>query len=90
MSDFTMDELLALLEKECGVLAAGLSVREIAQRLGRSEAWVAARLRALHERGAVRVGYRRSWRIDGRPCLTPVYAIREGEKENGENTVAGS
>lgn len=79
-ADFSMEELLALLEQERGPEIQGLSTDEIAERLGRSRGWVLARLRELHRAGRIRCSYRPGTRVDGRPCQIPVYTLSSTER----------
>lgn len=54
----------------------GATVAEMSEASGHSAKWVLERLKALHKRGKLVVGQRRSTRLDGRSCLLPVYRIK--------------
>lgn len=82
--DFSVEELLALLEAQRGPQHEGLSSEEIAERLGRRPGWVLVRLRQLSRQGHITVSHRRSTRVDGRPCLTPVYSLKNGGEARKE------
>ena len=75
-SDFTMDELLRLLEAQCTPDGAGLSTMEIAEALGRSPHWVHRQLGKLAKRGILEVRFQLRPRLDGRFARIPVYSLR--------------
>lgn len=57
---------------------AGLTVREISERVGYGREWVIKRLREAKDRGALNVGRRADTTIDGRATKVPVYMFKRG------------
>ena len=72
-------EVLAGLSPDKPTPDNALSTREIADACGCGETTVRKALGALARAGRLVVYQRRSFSIAGRPCNTPVYAIRETE-----------
>lgn len=75
--DFDLEQLLSELSAMDRESADGVSVAELAERIGRTESWVRFRLRRLHRQGRLTVGWRTSTRIDGHACRQPVYRLKE-------------
>lgn len=73
-----LDEWMAEMARLQRRDAEGLSVEELAEGMAVSERLVRKRLRPLVRGGRVEVGQRRSTRIDGVACLTPVYRLKGG------------
>jgi len=80
--DFTMDELLRLLEEQCTPDGAGLSTGEIAEALGRSHNWVHRQLGKLAKRGILEVRFQSRTRLDGRSARVPVYSVHTAGLQN--------
>ena len=77
----TMAEWEAMLAEMYRASPEGLSVREIAQRTGRSTSWTKDYIRGEIAAGRMRfAGRRRITAIDGRRSATPVYAPASGRK----------
>jgi len=55
----------------------GLTSEEVAVLLGCTRKLALARLKPLAAQGKLIVGRRRDYRLDGIPCLIPVYSIRD-------------
>jgi len=58
----------------------GWTTREWAVKLGLSEKTAAERLRKIHDQGRLKLGHRSHIRMDGKPCLVPVYSIIPAKK----------
>lgn len=74
--NFSIQELLDLLEEQAQEGGEGMSTREIAQRCGMSETWVQMRLRELQEAGRLDIAWREGRRLDGARRKTPVYRLK--------------
>lgn len=59
----------------------GLTVRELAHKMGTSSARIREGLMAAKARGLLRSGRRSTNRIDGVSCLVPVYRIEHQKKK---------
>ena len=60
---------------------AGLTLRELAQRVGRCEDWVRKRLYEANEAGLLICGKRTISGIDGRRAHSPVYSFKKARKK---------
>ena len=74
-----LDEWLAEWERLQEQDAEGSTVHELAEAWGISASLVRKRLGPLVRSGRVDVGRRRCARMDGQPCLTPVYRLNGGD-----------
>jgi hypothetical protein len=72
--DFTMDELLDLLP-EFSTDSSGMTSEEIAEQKGMSVHWVHKVLGKVAKTGRLRVGHKRTVKIDGTACQKPAYSI---------------
>jgi DNA-binding Lrp family transcriptional regulator len=73
-SQITVDELLREI-KRIEQSQDGITTKELANKLGVSEATALRRIRELHARGLLKVGFRRAANILGNPTFVPVYMI---------------
>ena len=58
--------------------AGAVSVWELSRKTGHSCRWVREQLKRLELEGRLEVTRRASHRLDGQPCTTPVYRLKNG------------
>jgi len=73
-SQITVDELLREI-KRIEQSQDGITTKELANKLGVSEATALRRIRELHARGLIKIGFRRAANILGNPTFVPVYTL---------------
>ena len=79
LPDFTMQDLLSILQAQAAEESDGLSVQELVAKTGQCHNWVLSRLHALQRGGELIVERKRVRRIDGIPAWVPAYRIKKGE-----------
>ena len=73
-SQITVDELLREI-KRIEQSQDGITTKELADKLGVSEATALRRIRELHAKGLIKIGFRRTANILGNPTFVPVYML---------------
>ena len=76
MSTIRVDEWQAALAALTAKSAEGFTTAEMAEQSGRGVPWAQTKLREAVRKGLVECnGTKESFRMDGKPCRTPVYRL---------------